>query len=150
MSVVYDIRSLAPREVESVTSVLGLARLYQGDGFYIVAWEGNEPLGHLHLALTDPPELQDVEVRSDRRRRGVASALIRYAEGEARERGFDRLRLGVSVDNAPAQALYRRCAYGDVGIAPKRLKETVQLRTGPFAVDDVWLIWEKLLAQPAP
>ena len=147
MSAAFDIRPLASGEVECVTSVLGLARLYQGDGFYIVAWEGDEPLGHLHLALTDPPELQDVEVRPDRRRRGVASALIRYAEGEARARGFDRLRLGVSVDNAPAQALYTGCAYVDVGIAPRRLKETVQLRTGPYAVDDVWLIWEKRLTR---
>jgi GNAT superfamily N-acetyltransferase len=144
---VPDIRPLASTEIESVTSVLGLARLHQGDGIYLVAWEGDEPLGHAHLALTDPPELQDVEVRSEYRRRGVASALTAEAESEARARGFDRLRLGVSVDNSPAQSLYRRCGYRDAGLPPRRVQGTVQIRTGPLAVDDTILTWEKRLSR---
>ncbi len=144
------VRPLASSEIESVTSVLGLARLHQGDGFYLVAWEHNEPLGHTYLALTDPPELQDVEVRSEYRQRGVASALTARAEDEARSRGFDRLRLGVSVDNAPAQALYRRCGYVDAGITPKHVKGTIEIRTGPLEVDDTILIWEKRLSASAP
>ena len=70
-----QIRELAPNEVERVGSVLGLARVDQGDGYYLVAWEDDEPVGHAHLALTDPPELQDVSVRAEHRRRGVATAL---------------------------------------------------------------------------
>jgi len=138
-----DVRPLASTDVEQVASVLGLARLHQGDGFYLVAWESGEPLGHAHLALTDPPELQDVEVRATYRRRGVASALTAGAEAEARRRGFDRLRLGVGVDNAPAQALYRRCGFVDAGLAPKRVTGTIEIRTGPIQVDDTILIWEK-------
>jgi [ribosomal protein S18]-alanine N-acetyltransferase len=145
-----DVRPLASTEIESVASVLGLARLHQGDGFYLVAWERNEPLGHAHLALTDPPELQDVEVRPEYRRRGVASGLTTRAEDEARSRGFDRLRLGVGVDNGPAQALYRRCGYVDAGVAPKRVKGTIEIRTGPIEVDDTILIWEKRLNDSAP
>jgi len=144
---VLEIRPLAAGDVEKVTAVLGLARLYQGDGVYFVAWEGDEALGHLHLALIDPPELQDVEVRVDRRRLGVASALIRHAEHEVRARGFDCLRLGVSVDNLPAQSLYRRHGFVDAGLGVRRIKEIVHLRTGAFAVDDTWLIWEKRLAE---
>src|SRR4029453_9163835 len=69
----WEIRPLAEGEVERVAAVLGLARLESaGNGFYLVAWEGSEPVGHAHLALTDPPELQDVEVRVDYRRRGAA------------------------------------------------------------------------------
>jgi ribosomal protein S18 acetylase RimI-like enzyme len=147
---VPEIRPLVPGEVEQVTAGLGLARLYQGDGIYFVAWEGTEAVGHLHLALVDPPELQDVEVRVDRRRRGVASALIRYAEIEARARGFDRLRLGVSIDNAPAQALYRRHGFIDVGLGTKRIYETVHLRTGTFFVDDTWFLWEKRFTEATP
>ena len=145
----FEIRQLAVEEVVVVTSVLGLARLHQGDGVYFVAWEGGDPCGHVHLALTDPPELQDVEVRQDRRRRGVASALIRYVVEEARARGLERLRLGVSVDNVPAQELYRRLGFVDAGIGTKRVKETVQLRTGLYDVDETWLIWEMELADSA-
>ncbi|MET0908284.1 MAG: GNAT family N-acetyltransferase [Ilumatobacteraceae bacterium] len=140
-----DVRPLAAIEIESVVAVLGLARLHQGDGFYLVAWRGNDPLGHAHLALTEPPELQDVEVRQNCRRRGVASDLVAKAEDEARSRGFDRLRVGVSIDNAPAQALYRQHGYVDADVAPRRVRGTINIRTGPIEVDDTILVWEKLL-----
>jgi ribosomal protein S18 acetylase RimI-like enzyme len=147
---VAEIRRLASAEIESVAAVLGLARLHQGDGIYLVAWQGLEPLGHAHLALTGPPELQDVEVRPEYRRSGVASALTAHAEHETRTRGFDRLRVGVSADNAPAQALYRRCGYVDAGLVPKHVKGTIQIRSGPIEVDDTILIWEKRLGNFAP
>jgi ribosomal protein S18 acetylase RimI-like enzyme len=146
----FEIRPLAADEVEAVTTGLGLARLYQGDGIYFIAWEGDEAVGHLHLALVEPPELQDVEVREDKRRRGVASALIRYAEFEVQARGFDRLRLGVSIENLPAQELYLRLGFADAGLGTKRINETVHLRTGTFHVDDTWLIWEKPLGDASP
>ena len=141
-----DTRPLEPHEIDSVASVLGLARLHQGDGFYLVAWRGDEPLGHVHLALTDPPELQDVSVRAEHRRQGVATALLGHAEDEARARGFDRVVLGVSVDDAAAQALYRRNGYVDSGAAPRRVKGTIEIRTGPIDVDDTLLTWEKRLS----
>jgi ribosomal protein S18 acetylase RimI-like enzyme len=144
----WEIRSLVPEEVERVEAVLGLARLDQGDGFYLVAWEDEEPLGHAYLALTDPPELEDVSVRPEHRRRGVASELTAAAEWESRARGFDRLRLTVGVENAPAQALYRKRGYVDAGVPAKRVQGTIVLRTGPLEVDDTLLTWEKRLLGP--
>jgi [ribosomal protein S18]-alanine N-acetyltransferase len=129
-----------------VAAVLGLARLDQGDGFYLVAWDGEQPAGHAHLALTDPPELQDVEVVARYRRRGVGSALTAAAEAEALRRGFDRVRVTVSVDNAAAQALYRRLGYVDAGLPPRRVLGTVMIRTGPLEVDDTLLTWDKPLS----
>jgi len=146
VSGVWAIRPLAPKEKDRVGAVLGLARLHQGDGFYLVAWEGAEPLGHAYLALTQPVELQDVAVREEHRRRGVASALTAAAEREALARGFHRLRVAVSVRNEPAQALYRRCGYVDAGVPPKRVQGTIVLRTGPLEVDDTLVTWEKRLA----
>ncbi len=137
------IRRLDPTEVERVAAVLGLARLDQGNGSYLVAWAGDEPLGHAHLALTDPPQLQDLSVRPQYRRAGVGSALTAAAEQAARAGGADRIRLGVSVDNQAAQDLYRRLGYVDAGFPPRRVKGTVQIRTGPIEVDDTILIWEK-------
>jgi ribosomal protein S18 acetylase RimI-like enzyme len=141
----WPVRPLSDEETERVAAVLGLARLPSDKGFYLVAWECEEPLGHAHLALTDPPELQDVEVRPEYRRRGIASALTAAAEREAAARGFDRLRVTVSVDNAAAQAVYRGCGYVDVGIPPKRVQGTITIRTGPIDVDDSLLTWEKVL-----
>jgi [ribosomal protein S18]-alanine N-acetyltransferase len=144
----WEIRPLADAEVERVAAVLALARLSQGAGFYLVAWDGDEPLGHAHLALADPPELQDVSVRPEHRRRGIASALTAAAEGEARSRGFDRLRLTVGIDNAAARALYDSLGYVDAGVPPKHVRGTVMLRTGPLEVDDTLLTREKLLSAP--
>ena len=143
---VWEVRPLAPEQADRVAAVLGLARLDQGDGFYLVAWDGEEPAGHAHLALTDPPELQDVEVAEQYRRRGVGSALTAAAEAEALRRGFDRLRVTVSVGNAAAQALYRRLGYGDAGLPPRRVLGTVMIRTGPLEVDDTLLTWDKRLS----
>jgi GNAT superfamily N-acetyltransferase len=141
----WEIRPLVPEEVERVAAVLGLARLDQGEGFYLVAWEDDEPLGHAFLALTDPPELGDVSVRPEHRRRGVASDLTAAAERESRARGFDRLRLTVGIENEPAQVLYRGRGYVDSGLPPRRVQGTIQIRTGPLEVDDTLLTWEKNL-----
>lgn len=139
-----DVRVLDAREVDAVAGVLGLARLHQGNGFYLVAWEGDEPIGHLHLALTDPPELQDVEVASNHRRRGVAQALIATAEAEAWGRGCNCLRVSFATHNEPAQTLYRRCGYGDAGLEPRHVKGTIHIRTGAIEVDEVLVTWEKM------
>jgi len=146
---VWEVRPLAPEQADRVAAVLGLARLDQGDGFYLVAWDGEQPAGHAHLALTDPPDLQDVEVVARYRRRGVGSALTAAAEAEALRRGLDRLRVTVSVDNAAAQALYRRLGYSDSGMPPRRAQGTVMIRTGPLEVDDTLLTWDKPLSGPA-
>ena len=133
---------LADGEADVVGAVLGLARLHQGNGLYLVAWDGSEPVGHAYLALTDPPEMQDVEVRETHRRRGIASALTAAVEAEARARGYATLRVTVSVDSPDAQALYRKLGFADTGIPPKRVQGTVQIRTGPLEVDDTLVTWE--------
>ena len=143
-----DVRGLEQHEVEQVGTALGLARLHQGDGFYLVAWDADVAVGHVHVALTDPPELQDLEVAADHRRRGVARALVAAAEAEARARGFRRLRVGFAVDNEPAQGLYRSAGFADVGLNPRHVVGTIQIRTGPIEVDDVIITWEKPLTAP--
>jgi ribosomal protein S18 acetylase RimI-like enzyme len=143
----HHIRPLADNEVDRVGAVLGLARLYQGNGLYLVAWQDEEPLGHAYIALTDPPELEDVSVRPEYRRLGIGSALTSAAERVARDRGFGRLRLEVSQDNSAARALYGSCGYAEIGAPPRRVQGTVMIRTGAIEVDDTLLTWEKSLTQ---
>jgi GNAT superfamily N-acetyltransferase len=139
-----EVRVLNLTETELVGDALGLARLHQGGGFYLVAWEGDEPIGHLHLALTDPPELQDLQVASGHRRRGVAKALIAEAETEAWSRGCNRMRVTFAIGNGAAQNLYSQCGYADAGLEPKHVKGTIHIRTGTIEVDEMLAIWEKL------
>jgi ribosomal protein S18 acetylase RimI-like enzyme len=147
-----NIRPLGEQDAERVIAAgLGLSRRPRGDGsFYLVAWQDDEPVGHAHLALSDPPELQDVSVLPAHRRRGVATALTRAAEQEAAARGYTVLRLTVGVDNDAAQALYRSLGYRDSGLPPKHVTGTVEIRTGPLEVDDTLLTWEKELPVDFP
>lgn len=146
----WSIRQLADDEVDRVAAVLGLARLGGSDGFYLVAWHGEDPLGHAFLAMSEPPEIQDVDVREPHRGFGVGSALIRAAEAQAAARGFDVIRVTVSVDNAAAQALYRKLLYFETAVPPRRVVGTILIRTGSIEVDDTLLTWEKELRRDAP
>jgi GNAT superfamily N-acetyltransferase len=148
-----NVRPLLPEDTERVIEAgLGLSRLPRGDGsFYLVAWNGDEPLGHAYLALGDPPELQDVSVLPAHRRRGVATALTRAAEAEASARGHAVLTLTVGIMNEGAQALYLSLGYRDSGLPPTRVQGTVQIRSGPIEVDDTLLTWERDLSiSPIP
>ena len=140
-----EIRPLAPEDVDAVIGAgLGLARLPLRRGaLYLVAWDGARPVGHAHLSEGNPPEVGDVEVLPRRRGRGLGTALMHAAEQEAAQRGNDRLRLSVSATADRPQSLYRRLGYVDTGLPPRRVKGTIQIRSGPLEVDDTLLTWEK-------
>ena len=107
---------------------------------YVVAWDGAEPLGHAHIAWAGTklgvPEIQDVFVREDRRRQGIAEALTLAAERLAAAGGHGRVSLSYGIENAPARRLYEKLGYRDAGIEPQRIQGTVLLRSGPLEVDD--------------
>jgi hypothetical protein len=68
---------------------------------------------------------------------------MRAAERTAAERGHDRLRLSVSATADGPQSLYSRLGYVDTGMPPRRVRGTIQIRSGPLEVDDTLLTWEK-------
>ena len=145
-------RELRPDEVESVGRHLPLSRLRQEAderSIYFVAWEDTVPVGHAHVAWGEThlglPEIQDVFVLPELRRRGIASRLTHAAEAEARARGWDRICLSVSQDgNLAASRLYAKLGYVDAGAEPVPVLGQVMLRTGPVEVDDtlVYLVKE--------
>ena len=141
------VRALADREVASVSEVLGLSRMNHGDGHYLVAWLGAVPVGQVHVTDDDPPEMQDLEVRPEYQRRGVATALIAAAEHEARRRHAVKIGLEVSVANTGVRRLYERNGYTMAAQEPRRVDGIVHLRTGPIEVHDVLLSMEKQLDQ---
>jgi ribosomal protein S18 acetylase RimI-like enzyme len=117
---------------------------------YLVAWDGDEPVGHAHVAWAgtelDLPEVQDVFVLEQRRRRGVATALMAHAERLAAERGHSCLSLSYSVGNEGAIGLYRRLGYRDAGREPKRVQGTIVIRGCPVEIDDTLVYVLKDLA----
>lgn len=98
----------------------------EGQGIYLIAWHGEEPIGHFLLRWAGPesdptgsypyptPYLEAGQTRLDYRRKGVATRLIQAAEAIARERGDRAIGLAVgSFDNPDARRLYESLGYVD-------------------------------------
>ena len=144
-----DVRPLTETDVERIGDRLPLNRL-DGHQTYLVAWEGDDPVGHAHIAWTHTevgvPEVQDVFVRPDRRRAGVATGLTSAAEHAAAERGYERISLSYGIANDAARRLYEGLGYRHAGLEPRRVKGTVVLRGEPVEVDDTLIYLVKQLA----
>lgn len=102
----------------------------RGEGVYLIAWHDDIPVGHFLLRWSGPDDalvmshidvarsayLQDGGTRTEYRRRGVATALIREGEQLAREKGCTQIGLSVgSTDNPNAKRLYENLGYVDWG-----------------------------------
>lgn len=91
----------------------------------VVAWDDERPVGRgmvlfpEHEEYSDSAvregcaEVRDVFVAPDRRRRGVAEAIMAALEDSARGAGMHRIGLSVAVDEdaAAARALYEKLGY---------------------------------------
>ena len=82
-----EVRALTEAGVAVVDNALPLNRLDQWRrerSTFLIAWNDDRPVGHAHLAWDGTklgvPELQDVYVAEDARRRGVATELSLAAE----------------------------------------------------------------------
>jgi ribosomal protein S18 acetylase RimI-like enzyme len=92
------------------------------------------------------PEIQDVFLLPEQRRRGIAAQLTHAAEEEARTRGWDSISLSVNQEgNVAAMRLYAKLGYGDAGVAPVRVSGMNILRGRPAEVDDTLVYLTKSL-----
>jgi GNAT superfamily N-acetyltransferase len=150
---VISVRQLEPGEIAAVDRQLPLSRLRQpaeGGSTYLIAWDADRPVGHAHIAWDGThmalPEIQDVFVLPEQRRRGIATELTCAAEAEARNRGWRSISLSVSQDGNPqARRLYEKLGYLDAGLAPVRVSGEIMLRGRPLQVDDTLVYLTKSL-----
>jgi GNAT superfamily N-acetyltransferase len=130
-----EIRPASDAELATLVAVLGerhwfsdrLERQQRGGGVLLVAWLEGRPVGEVFLEcdpakepevrrhLPGVPRLDHLEVPGPFQRRGIGTALIGAAEATARQLGYERIALGVGVDNPKARRLYERLGYGDWG-----------------------------------
>jgi GNAT superfamily N-acetyltransferase len=138
---------LTPDDAGVVDAHLPLSRL-DGAETYLVAWNGEVPVGHAHVAWNATtlgvPEVQDVFVAEAHRRRGVGRALALAAERLAAERGHKRISLSFGLANDAARSLYEGLGYRRADLEPQRVQGTIVIRGRPVQVDDtlVYLIKE--------
>ena len=143
------IRVLSDDEIAAVDAVLPLSRL-DSVQTYLVAWDGDEPVGHAHVAWegghVGEPEIQDMYVLPARRGHGIGAALVEAAERLAVERGHERMSLSVG-EAGEARRLYERLGYVDAGVPHVRVQGTIMIRGEPLEVDDTLVYLVKSLAR---
>jgi GNAT superfamily N-acetyltransferase len=146
---VIETRVLGEADFAIADTALPLHRFdgWREDSTYLVAWDGNDPVGHVHIAWADTelgiPELQDMYVLPERRSEGIGAELAAAAERLAAGRGHEDCSLSVSDANPRAQSLYERLGYGRADVPPKRVHGTITIRGQPFDVDDTLLYFTK-------
>jgi ribosomal protein S18 acetylase RimI-like enzyme len=108
------------------TSVAGRLRQAANHETVIVAEVGDRIAGFASLRVTDSldpapyAELTDLFVETEARRLGVASRLVKYVEGIARERGASHLVVLTGQKNTEAQAFYRSAGYEEYAVAMRK------------------------------
>ena len=101
-----------------------LARCAEWDGAVMVAEEDGAVVGFICVWARVPPDdpsevrfsahVSDLVVLPRFRRRGVGRALLARGEAYARERGAERLRIGVLARNQGARRLYLDSGFREV------------------------------------
>ncbi|MCI4371230.1 MAG: GNAT family N-acetyltransferase [Thermoplasmata archaeon] len=121
---------------EPVTPISIARRLRQTDPdeTVVVAEVDGRLTGFASLRVThslDPApyaEMTDLFVESAARRLGVASRLVRYLEGTARERGAAHLVVLTGRTNTEAQAFYRSVGYEEYAVAMRKALTAAETR----------------------
>jgi len=80
------------------------------------------------LDPTPYAELTDLFVEPEARRLGVASRLVKYMEGIARERGATHLVVLTGQKNTEAQAFYRSAGYEEYAVAMRKPLKVAETR----------------------
>ena len=103
---------------EAPWSASEIINLLDGPGAFALAVTDTDGVAGLILCRTiaDEAEILTLATAPDRRRRGVARALLEAATQLALGRGATALFLEVAADNAAAIALYEGAGYSQVGV----------------------------------
>lgn len=84
---------------------------------WLVATEGDRVIGYVgSQTVLGQTDMMNVAVHPDYRRRGIAEGLILALVAELKARDSHSLTLEVRFSNTPAQALYEKLGFTQVGL----------------------------------
>ena len=84
---------------------------------FLLAVEGDTLIGYVGLmTVLDEGYLSNIAVTPERRRQGIAETLLKALLVRARARKLAFVTLEVRAGNTPAQTLYRKLGFTEVGV----------------------------------
>ena len=84
---------------------------------FLLAVEGDTLIGYVGLmTVLDEGYLSNIAVTPERRRQGIAETLLKALLVRARARKLSFVTLEVRAGNTPAQTLYRKLGFTEVGV----------------------------------
>lgn len=130
-------------------------RCFDEGRFIVLGLRDEQPCGYGQLNVRPRyalyqklayPEIQDVNVLSDYRRQGVATAIIHHLEEEARHQGYQGVGISVGITRhfGPAQRLYWKLGYEPDGYGATHDRIGVE-ETGRYASHELCLMLLKSL-----
>jgi len=145
-----EVRVAGRDDLAALVAVLGqerffadrLARQDDGRGLLLVALVDGRPVGDVYLWLepAEEPEVRrhlpgvpllgHLEVLPELRSQGIGRDIMQAAEDLLRRGGYERVALGVDMDNHRAAELYHRLGYTHWGYAPADTSQEVFLADG--------------------
>ena len=153
MSHLVEVRPLRSNELEIVAERLNPARNFathrsrlklQDDDFlvYLIAWIGENPVGHGLLLWEGPtgtpkqligkpfPYVEDLWVRNDLRSRGIGARVLAEMTMLVIAHGHQAVSLSVGVENRRAIKLYERMGFSAARIPSFTLSGMVAMANG--------------------
>lgn len=135
----------------------GIARYFlreqvAGNIVYAAAWRDQQLLGTVVLDLRSDyvPELKHLYVQEALRGAGAGTAMCVWTEHQAVREGFDKLYLGVGVDNPGARRLYQRLGFSFAGRTTTTTYQYVDKDGRKQWATETYDIFEKALAGSDP
>lgn len=120
-----------------------------GKSRYLIAYQGDELVGHGNLLLNGPkesevvevlagtPEISAVEIKPEFRSQGIGTEIITTAEQMARSLGKSQICIGVSEENPRARKLYEELGYSDTGLPKHIIHQDEKSLEGTYLVKDL-------------
>ncbi len=110
-------RATFPADAWSERMMLGELADQPRTRHYIVAERDGKIVGYAGLAVAaDQGDVQTIAVLAEHRRAGVGALMLNELLDEAVRRGASAVFLEVRADNAPAQAMYERFGFQQLGL----------------------------------
>lgn len=104
--------------------------------YYLVARDGHKVVGYLGAWLIlNEAHITNIAVRPEYRKSGIGQKLMDSFFTQAVEKDIEAVTLEVRVTNDPAQNLYRKLGFKDMGIRPKYYQDNQE---------DALIMWKVL------